>query len=932
MADTIVGREGELAAIERLLASEEPGLAAIVLEGEPGIGKTTLWQAAFDFAARQSVEALSCRPVEAEAKLALASLSDLLSPLVDAGLAELPEPQRVTLEVTLLRSAPHGSPPDARAVATATHSLLRARSARGPFLIAIDDVQWLDRSSAAALSFALRRLADVPVRVLLCVRVDQSSSPSPDPLDLRRNVPGVECLRLGPVSLGGLHHLLKDQLGQVLPRPMLQRVAEASEGNPLLALELARALLELGARPGPGEPLPVPETLAALLNARLRRLPAAAREALLAAAALSHPEASLISEALGRTSHAGLDSAEQAGIIHVRDGLVRFDHPLFASTLYSNASPAKRRGLHRLLADVVGEPEEQARHLALAAAGPDADVAHLLDDAADQARLRGAPSAAAELMELSLQLTADVDEVPRRTVKLAGFLNAAGDVARSEAVLQQAIPGLPRGLARAEAILLYGVIVSEPTDHAKSIEWCLEALEEAAADPVLEARIHIYLAQSFGDLDEQRSVVHARKAVELLGPVDHGLTYANALQALAQAELLAGLPPNEQAIDEAMAIEEREARGRFGADLMFVPAFWASHCDDFQTAYTRFQAYLDLAEDVGDEAVRPYLLGHLAETECQHGRWDSAVRHAEESVAYAEQVGQRGHARFMAMYSSACVAAFRGKLEEADAIAEQLDDAFAQPNERGRVFLLSLRGFVELSRGDLAAADRHYASADAILAAIGIREPARFRFHGDHVEAVIGLGDLERAEAMVERLAERAKVFPRPWTLAIGARARGLLRVAHGDLEEGEAAFRDALVENRRLSMPFELARTHLVLGQLLRRRGRRRAAVEELERARTIFAELGAPLWAARTESELRRIPMRRKARDDTLTPTEERVAELAAAGRTNREVAQALFISPKTVEANLSRVYRKLEIRSRAELGARMAERGQGEAAAKQ
>jgi DNA-binding CsgD family transcriptional regulator len=490
---------------------------------------------------------------------------------------------------------------------------------------------------------------------------------------------------------------------------------------------------------------------------------------------------------------------------------------------------------------------------------------------------------------------------------------------------------MPRGLARAEAILLYGVIVSEPEDHARSIEWCLEALEEAAVDSLLEARLHIYLAQSFGDLDERRAVVHARKAVELLEPVDRGLTYANALQALAQAELLAGFPPNEQAMGEAIVIEEREVRGRFGADLMFVPAFWASHCDDFETAYARFQAYLDLAEEAGDEAVRPYLLGHLAETECQSGRWESAARHADESLAYAEQIGQRGHALFMAMYSSAYVAAFRGRLDEADAIAEGLDGQFKQPNERGRVFVLSLRGFVELSRGDLAAADRHFTRAEAILDAIGILEPARFRFHGDHVEAVIGLDDLERAQAMVDRLAERAKVFPRPWTLAVGARAQGLLLGARGDLVAAEAALRQALVEHRRLSMPFELGRTQLVLGQLLRRSGKRREAGEALGRARSIFEELGAPLWTARAEAERQRIPMRRKARSDMLTPTEERVAELAATGRTNREVAQALFISPKTVEANLSRVYRKLGIRSRAELGAKMAELGRGGAAAK-
>lgn len=922
MTGAIVGREPELSAIERFLARRETGLAALVVEGEPGIGKTTLWQAALDVAARRGLETLTCRPVEAEAKLALASLSDLLSSLVDTGLAELPEPQRLTLEVALLRAAPRGSPPDARAVATAAQSLLRVRAARGPFLLAIDDVQWLDRSSAAALSFALRRLADADVSVLLTVRAGRATSA--DPLGLRGNLPGrVECLRVEPLTLGGLHHLLKDRLGQIVPRPMLQRIAEASGGNPMLALELARALLEVEARPGPGEPLPVPATLAALLTARLRRLPATARDALLAAAALGYPDAKLISEALGPESSAGLDAAEQAGIVSVRDGVLRFDHPLLASTLYASASTAKRRDVHRALAGVVREPEERARHLALAADGPDETVAPLLEDAAEQARQRGAPAAAAELLELALRQGAHADDVSRKTMKLAALLNAAGDVTRSVAILEQAIPGMQRGPARAEAILLYGVIVSDPVDHAKSIDWCVEALDEATDDPLLLARVHIYLAQSLGHLDVGRAVVHARKAVELLEPLQHGLTYANALQELAQTELLAGFPPNDTAIEAAIAIEEREARGRFGADMMFVPAFWASYRDDFETACTRFHAYLELAEEAGDEAVRPWLLGQLAETECQWGRYDAAARHAAESVVLAEQIGQGANACAIAVYATACVAAVRGELDEATAIAEELDEIFDQPDEAGHVFALSVKGFVQLARGNFEAADRHYTRADAILAAMAVREPARYRFQVDHIEAVIGLADLDRAEAMLARLQERAEVFPRPWTLAVGARARGLVQAARGDLDLAEVAFVEALEAHDRLAMPFERGRTHLLFGQLLRRLGKRRAAREQLEHARSIFEAIGVPLWVAQAESDLRRIPIRRTSSDEALTPTEKQVAALAAAGRTNREVATALFMSPKTVEANLSRVYRKLGIRSRAELGATMAAR---------
>jgi DNA-binding CsgD family transcriptional regulator len=929
MGGAIVGRELELAAIQEFLSPARPGLSALVLEGEPGIGKSTVWLEALELAVAEGLEVLPCRPVQAEAKLALASLSDLLAPLVDTLLPELPEPQRLTLEVALLRTVPTGSPPDGRAVATATQSLLRRRTVDTTILVAIDDVQWLDRSSAAAISFALRRLADAPVRVLLALRVDGRALA--DPLELSRNLPDrTERLRLGPLSLGGLHHLLRDRLGQVLPRPMLQRIAQASGGNPLLALELARALLELETRPGPGEPLPVPETLADLLNARLRRLPSATRDALLAAAALSSPDTALIADALGEETAADLAIAEQAGVVHLRGGMIRFDHPLLASTLYSAVSQAKRRTVHRRLADAVRESEERARHLALAADGQDESVARLLEDAAEHARSRGAPSAAAELMELSLQLTPDAVGVPRRTVSLANLLNVAGDVARSEAVLEEAIPQLQPGLLRAEAVLLYGVIVSAPEDHAKSIEWCVEALGEAEEDPLLHARMHVYLAQSFGDLDQQEAVVHARKAVELLEPVDHDMTYANALQALAHAELLAGFPPNEGAIAEAMAIEERELRGRFGADLMFMPAYWASHWDDFDTACARLSGYLELAGEAGDEAVRPYLLGHLAETECQAGRYEEAAEHAAESIALAEQIGQGPNACAMAVYTDALLAALRGDLDEAKAFADRLDATFLRPEERGRVYTFTALGFVALSRGDLAGADGWLTRADALLSAIGIREPVKNRFQGDHVEAVVGLGDLDRAEALVIRLEERATIFPRPWTLAVGSRSRALLEGTRGNLDAADEAFRAALVHHERLPMRFELGRTRLLFGQLLRRRNERRAARDELESALGIFSELGTRIWAERAEEELKRIPIRRKA-SEGLTPTELQVAKLAAEGRTNREVANALFMSPKTVEANLSRAYRKLGIRSRAELGATMAELGKTEAAAK-
>ena len=361
----VVGREREMAAVRQLVTPGDLRFHALVAEGEPGIGKTKVWRAGVERAAAQGLVVLSCRPVEAEAKLAFAALGDLLEPVVDQALDGLPVPQRQALEVAMLRATP-GISSDGRALGMAVQSLLRQVASVSPVLVAIDDVQWLDRGSSAALAFACRRLHDSPVRVLAALRVEAGESV--DVLGLGHALPGsVERLRLGPLSLSGLYHVIQAELGQVFPRPTLVRIEKASGGNPLFALELARALAEVGAFSGPGAPLPVPGTLAELLGQRVRRLSPATQETLLVAASLAGPEASVVEAALGRQIQGDLERAERAGVARVRDGRVHFDHPLLASAVYREAPPPKRRAAHRALAAVVAEPEQHARHLALAA-------------------------------------------------------------------------------------------------------------------------------------------------------------------------------------------------------------------------------------------------------------------------------------------------------------------------------------------------------------------------------------------------------------------------------------------------------------------------------------------------------------------------------------------------------------------------------------
>jgi DNA-binding CsgD family transcriptional regulator len=276
------------------------------------------------------------------------------------------------------------------------------------------------------------------------------------------------------------------------------------------------------------------------------------------------------------------------------------------------------------------------------------------------------------------------------------------------------------------------------------------------------------------------------------------------------------------------------------------------------------------------------------------------------------------------LYARALVNAHLGLAGQARADAEA-GLAFGEQSRDPWLIGINLwvLGFLELSLGRLAEADRHLSRAADIGESIGLQEPGQWRFHADHMEAVIGLGELARAGDLLDRFEERAQATARTWALATAARSRGLLQAARGDVDGAAAAFEKALAHHQRLPMPFELGRTMLARGQLLRRLKQKRAARESLQAALEVFERLGAPLWAERTHAELRRIGLR-PAAPLGLTPTEERVADLVAAGHTNREAAQALFLSVHTVEDNLRRIYRKLGVRSRTELAASYPSRG--------
>jgi DNA-binding CsgD family transcriptional regulator len=917
----VVGRERELAAVEELLAVNEAGLRALVLEGEPGIGKTTLWQAGLA-AASPDVHVLSCRPSQAETKLSYTSVADLLASILEDGLPELPEPQRVAVDVALLRALPSERAPDRRAVATGVHSLLSRAASLTPIVLAIDDVQWLDPASAAALAFALRRLVESRVRILATARIEDGVAP--DPLDFGRLLPGlVVRLRLEPLSLSGVHHVVKSELGHVFPRPVLQRIAQASGGNPLFATELARALIESDARPGPGDPLPVPDTLAALMRTRVGRLPAPAREALLACACLSNPDVKLVCDALGEDTRAALDDAEQAGVIVSCDGVIRFSHPLLASTVYASTTSERRRAMHTTLAGVVSDPEEQARHLALGAAEPDEAVASRLSAAARYASKRAAPQAAVELAQLAHRLTpADALEVhAQRELELAEHMFRAGDTGEAQRLLERFVDEQPTGLPRARALELLARIVYVAGTAGIAAAFCEQALADAETDRVLLARIHATLARVSYD-DFGRAALHARAALELLDTVDDPdpEVVVHALCAEIDSRLVAGGPLAMDLVDRALELESlapaSDVADRVSASL----GSWLKQTGDFEGARRWLDATHRAALEEGDDASLPYALSHLPQLEVWTGNFATGEARALEHLELAEATGQADQRR-QALYNLAYVHAHMGRSDEARAEAEELlRDAEAADEPWSASNALSVLGLLELSLGDSATAARHLARNVEIRDALGSAMP--LRAHLDYVQALVELGELERSEAVADEFERRARQSGNAALLALACAARGLLAAARQDFDGAAAAFDEALVEHERVTVPFDLGRTLIAVGTVQRRRGERRAARETLDRSRAIFNELGAPLWSARADAELRRIPIRRGA-PEQLTPTEERVAELAASGRTNREMAQTLFMSPKTVEANLTRIYRKLGISSRAELGATMAAR---------
>jgi DNA-binding CsgD family transcriptional regulator len=904
---SLVGRESELGAIETFLRSARPRALAIV--GEPGIGKTTLWQAAVERSRTQGSRVLIARPTESEARLAFAGLADLLADLPEEIFARLPEPQRVGLDAALLRAA-SARPPERRVVGAGFLTLLRALAGESDVVCAIDDLQWLDASSAAAVDFALRRLGELPVRGVFSVRAAELASP---PLPGLEHDLEVELLEPGPLSAAALHRVLTEELGRAFPRPTLVRVAQAAGGNPLYAVEIARELDRRGER-DISTRVPVPQSLDALVRARVQALPAETRDALLRAATLARPDSEMIDPV-------ELAPAEEAGLVRVEgDGRIEFAHPLYASAVYSAAPAARLREAHRAVADLARDPEERARHLALAAAGPDGEVARELQEAARHARMRGSPDSAAELIGLALRLLPG--DAPARLelqLELAEQLFLASDFAAARALLEQVRAKLPPGDLRARALLTLVEIDYWREGESAATALAEEALTDAR-DSVLKARCHAAVALYAGTVDLPKAAASAREALALLEVVpdpDPGLV-AEALSARVRADLFLGDGFDRETAMQALALEKSHPPATVDTRVIFKLGQWLRYVDDFDGARASLEQAEQQAHDEGDESSLANILLNQVIVATWAGDLAGASEVAERML---DAFGQQGVGAGAGDIWRAYVDAYAGRVESIREAAANADSR----DPMGIALWSRCLGLAELAAGETESADRHLTKALEVFERVAFREPAIWRVDGDAIEAALAVGDVERAEGLLARFEERAARSRIPWNLAVAMRCRGLVLAAQGELDASAEALEQALVEHERCPMPFERARTLLVRGRLQRRLKHKREARLSLEAARELFGDAGAEAWLLRVDEELGRVAVRRAPAE--LSATELRIAELAADGLSNRAIAEQVFVSVKTVESNLKRAYAKLGISSRAQL-ARALDRGDAQA----
>jgi DNA-binding CsgD family transcriptional regulator len=678
------------------------------------------------------------------------------------------------------------------------------------------------------------------------------------------------------------------------------------------------------ARATGADTLRVPRSLRDLLGERVAELEAGVRHALLVVAAASQPTVGLVETVLGSRGRAFdlLSAAVSADVLQVERGRLRFKHPLLASIIYGDAGREAQRRVHAELADAVEDVEERAHHLALATELPDATVAGVLDEAAARASARGAPAAAVEFAEHALRLTRtdEKNALARRTMAAADALWAAGETSRARSLLDDLAAAMAPGPERARTLRQLARARAYEDGFVAALEPLERALAEVGDDVPLRAALERDVALAIMNAGDVRlAAPHAEAALEAskrLGDSELSAD-AEATNDVMRFLLGLGVPADLDARARRLAHvgEELDAHPGFLARAHILASMlkWS---DNFAAARSVFEELRrGLAEREEEGPLVPVLF-HLGELECWAGNLRLAEAISAELEAIAPRLGPTTASQ--ALYLSALLAVLRGDVDDANRAATRGLELAEGRDVRLVLRNLKVLGFVGLSIGDSEDAHRWLARAADLAAANGMVDPGFLRVAGDAIEALVGVGELDRAEEEATELELLGRRLDRPWALATGARSQALVATAREDFSKAVSSLERALAAHERLPEPLEHGRTLLALGSVHRRARRKRLARQTLAEAEAIFESLPAPLWAERARKEAARIGGR-VATGTELTEVERQIAELVAEGRSNAEVASALVISRKTVEWNLSNVYRKLGVRSRTELARR-------------
>ncbi|OIJ65217.1 helix-turn-helix transcriptional regulator [Streptomyces mangrovisoli] len=909
----VIGREELLTPAREQLARG----GSVLLHGPAGIGKSTALRALAAEYGPATSTVLRCSATESESHLPFLALADLLGLVLDEVSPRLPAAQRTALESALTGRGESTLQRDGLALRLAVLSALRALATRGRVLVVADDLQWLDPASAELLGFAARRLGDTPVQLLCAVRTEGQEYDR----HLKASPPDTLAVRLGPLNRGQVSALLDHRGYTGLSRSTVRDIHRTSGGNPLFALELGRALAENPTPPRPGEPLPVPTSLRALVLSRLDMLSVEARRTLLVASAGARPTPALLLAAGRENVEAECAQAAELGLLATEsDGPgIRFAHPLISAALYAEAPAPERRAAHAALSTAASDPIERARHLALATNGADPETAARLAEAAALARDRGAPSVAASLGLLAARHT-PADDVPgpdERRLQAAEDAITAGDLDLARDIARDV---LTRSTVPAERVRAWIIVIDTAGHTMAEVDAAFpQALADAGEDPRLLGLVHYQLAWRGllveGDFTEAREA--AAHSAELAARGGDRRTELLALALQAQVETLMGHPGAPTTIKRALT-EPQDPRVACHHNGAGSARFrWLVMSDQLVEARSTVTALLREVRRRGSVESEVHFLRGLAETELRAGHCGRALDLAREGLRLARDsgIGETASAMLTSLAEASGGDVDRGLALAREAVEHAEEDGDQMYLSRA----LGALGYAQLVAGDAAGTVRSLRRVRELEVHLGITDPARGRWHGDLAEALVLIGEPAEAQDVIDVSREHALRLERESVLAALDRAEALVRAAAGDRERAATQLTSAQQRFAKLGYGLEEARAAFALAGL--RAGR--PGGPSYDEATRLFRRCRALPWLRQVETAAAAGPPEPALPAgpvldalEGLAAMERQVAALVMEGATNREIAARLFISVKTVEATLTRVYRKLGIRSRVDI----------------